>query len=95
LPFTSLGLSILNSNKLLGSLKYVTTITLWIRYTGCYSVAIYLTGPFDHSHSQIHNLVCILMSLTDKSIDSIELHMMRKENTFSFSKPMATEEKMK
>jgi hypothetical protein len=30
-------MQILNSNKLLGSLKHVINIIMWIRYTGCCS----------------------------------------------------------
>jgi hypothetical protein len=30
-------LLIMNSTNLLGSLKYVITIILWIRYMGCYN----------------------------------------------------------
>jgi hypothetical protein len=40
---------ILNSIKLLWSLKYVITITSWIKYMGCYS-----PPPLEKSHPEIY-----------------------------------------
>jgi hypothetical protein len=83
---------ILNSNKLLGSLKYVITITLRIRYMWCYIIkqkhnetTVYYLRRFRDNRNRCFNLNIFDKDLTDLAYSGLSSHLKVKLESHAFS----------